>query len=53
MVSLIIYFDSVSQEYKDELVSHSNDLSCFFGRICPFLKKKKRYAKRIISCKYI
>ena len=41
MVSLIIYFDSVSQEYKDELVSHSNDFKLLFWQDLSISQKEK------------
>lgn len=41
MVSLIIYFDSVSQEYKEELISHSNDFKLLFWQELSFSQKEK------------
>jgi len=41
MVSLIIYFDSVSREYKEELVSHSNDFELIFWKELSTSQKEK------------
>ena len=41
MVSLIIYFDSVSLEYKEELVSHSNDFELLFWQELSTSQKEK------------